>query len=258
MTYVLDNDATQAVTRFEMLAQLYDPLTLHGLDTIDVSTGWSCWEVGSGGGSIALELAKRVGPAGYVYATDIDQRWVPAYAPEQLKFITHDATQDQPPATDLDLVHARLVLSHLPEWPTVLDRMIHALRPGGWLLIGELDPMFAYNPDPRTDVDNLVNRVGDAFTRLLGSRGGDPRLGRRLPGELARAGLVNVISQGTIKVSVGPSPATQLMTANITQLAGELTALTGHELQRYCAVLAEPATVLHMPVFWLVAGRRPF
>src|ERR1039458_7122444 len=39
-----------------------------------------------------------------------------------------------------DLVHARLVLVHVPQRAQALAAMVAALKPGGWLLLEEADP----------------------------------------------------------------------------------------------------------------------
>jgi SAM-dependent methyltransferase len=52
----------------------------------------------------------------------------------------HDVGVDPPPGDGFDLVHARLVLVHVPQRAAALAAMISALRPGGWLLVEEADP----------------------------------------------------------------------------------------------------------------------
>ena len=51
--YVLDNAAEQTSARFAALPSLYDPGTIRHLEERGVAPGWTCWEVGGGGGSIA-------------------------------------------------------------------------------------------------------------------------------------------------------------------------------------------------------------
>jgi len=46
---------------------------------------------------------------------------------------------DPLPEAAFDLVHTRLVLVHLPERDRVLERLIAALKPGGWIAADELD-----------------------------------------------------------------------------------------------------------------------
>src|SRR5215831_4650513 len=75
-SYVFDNAAPQTVTRFSVLSALYDPGTIRRLDQVGVESGWRCWEIGAGSGSIATWLSARVGSGGFVLATDIDTRFL--------------------------------------------------------------------------------------------------------------------------------------------------------------------------------------
>ena len=52
----------------------------------------------------------------------------------------HDVAREAPPGDPFDLVHARLVLVHLPDRERALAAMVGALRPGGWLLVEDADP----------------------------------------------------------------------------------------------------------------------
>ncbi len=38
-----------------------------------------------------------------------------------------------------DLAHARAALTHIPERRRALERIISAIRPGGWLMIEDVD-----------------------------------------------------------------------------------------------------------------------
>src|SRR5436309_11708523 len=70
--YLLDNAGREAPARFGALSAMFDTGTIRHLEERGVARGWQCWEVGGGGGSIATWLARRVGLAGRVLATDID------------------------------------------------------------------------------------------------------------------------------------------------------------------------------------------
>lgn len=58
--------------RLKLQEDTIDPPTIRHLETIGVSQGWKCLEVGAGAGSIAQWLSNRVGPTGKAVATDID------------------------------------------------------------------------------------------------------------------------------------------------------------------------------------------
>jgi len=55
-------------------------------------------------------------------------------------FITgHNIVADELERDAFDLVHTRAVLVHLAERDIALDRLVAALKPGGWLLVEETD-----------------------------------------------------------------------------------------------------------------------
>jgi ubiquinone/menaquinone biosynthesis C-methylase UbiE len=129
-TYVFDNAGAQAGARFSALGALFDPGTIRHLTELGVAEGWHCLEVGAGGGSIATWLCDRVGAAGHVVATDIDPRFLDAVGSPNLELRRHDIASDPLPEAAFDLVHARLVLVHLPERDAALRRIVRALKPG--------------------------------------------------------------------------------------------------------------------------------
>lgn len=256
-SYTLDNAHQAAQVRMRVLESLYDAPTFAQFDAIGVAPGWRCWEVGAGGGSVAAELARR---GARVTATDTDLRWLPAELHTAATVLEHDVVAQDPPVYGLDLVHARLVASHLPEWRQVLPRLISALRPGGWLVLEELDPMTDYQPAPATATDVLVNRVGRAFTRVLASRGGNPTLGRGLRRQLDAAGLEATTSYGLVAEGRGGEPGVaELMAANVVQTGPLLReqGITDAEVAAYTRAMTDPGQYLNMPTFWLARGRKP-
>ena len=78
------------------------------------------WPTGSGAGLALLEgggpgaAASPSGPTGYVLATDIDPAWLDPRGAYEVR--QHDVAADPPPEPGtFDLVHARLVLVHVPD-----------------------------------------------------------------------------------------------------------------------------------------------
>jgi ubiquinone/menaquinone biosynthesis C-methylase UbiE len=145
--YLLANSGREAPLRFEALSELFDDGTIRHLEKCGVSRGWQCLEVGGGGGSIASWLADRVGPTGHVLATDIDLRFLETVKRANVEVRQHNIATDPLPEAGFDLVHARLVLLHLPKREQALERMISALKPGGWLVSEEYDSA-SMPPDP--------------------------------------------------------------------------------------------------------------
>lgn len=215
--YVFDNAAVQpAEARFTALPRLYDPATIRHLEALGVGLGWSCLEVGAGGGSIVRWLATRVGPGGRVLATDIDTRFLNARDQPPVEVLRHAITSDPLPEASFDLVHTRLVLAHLPERETALARMIGALKPGGWLLVEEFDT-FSMLPDSEINPVEQSLPLSMAMYRIMTAHGVDLRLGRLLPGRLKALGLADIDAEGRVLLWQGGSPGSMLLRANFEQ-----------------------------------------
>jgi ubiquinone/menaquinone biosynthesis C-methylase UbiE len=127
-TYLLDNAAPQTRERFDALSTLYDRESLQHLEDRGIEPGWNCLEVGGGGGTIAAWLAARVGPAGHVLVTDLDPRFLDAAKFSNVEIRRHNIVTDPLPDAAFDLIHARLVLIHIPEREQVLARLVRALN----------------------------------------------------------------------------------------------------------------------------------
>ena len=122
--YLFDNAALEAEARFGALASLFDPVTFRHLDSLGVREGWSCLEIGAGGGSVASWLATRVGESGNVLATDLDTQWLERrLLPPNVEVRRHSIGADPLPEAHFDLVHERLVLLHLRERIAALRRV---------------------------------------------------------------------------------------------------------------------------------------
>ena len=122
--YPFDNAAPQAGDRFASLAKLYDGVTRRHLDRFGIGAGQHCLEVGAGGGSVARFMSERVGPAGHVVATDINTDWMSGSQPGNVELRRHDIGVDPLPERAFDIVHARAVLTFVPERRSALMRMI--------------------------------------------------------------------------------------------------------------------------------------
>jgi len=83
--------------------------------------------------------------------------------------IRHDVGVDPLPEAAFDLVHARLVLIHVPQAAAALARLAAALRPGGWLVIEDFDPTFIDRSFATADGSDvaLVHKAYAALAELL-------------------------------------------------------------------------------------------
>jgi 2-polyprenyl-3-methyl-5-hydroxy-6-metoxy-1,4-benzoquinol methylase len=156
--YLFPNSDPETPARFAALSELFDEVSIHHLTKLGVRTGWHCLEVGAGSGSIAKWLADRVGPGGHVLATDIDTSFLRCIKSPNVEVRQHNIAVDALPEATFDLVHSRLVLNHVPQRDEALQRMISALKPGGWILVEDHDSG-SMPPDPVASAGEIVLRT---------------------------------------------------------------------------------------------------
>ncbi|WP_329066703.1 class I SAM-dependent methyltransferase [Streptomyces sp. NBC_01429] len=258
--YLLDNRQSEAGIRFDALSELFDPVTFRHVDQLGIATGMRCWEVGAGGPSVPLGLAERVGPSGAVVATDIDVSWTRDVAGGVIEVLRHDVAADPPPPGSFDLVHARLVLIHIPDRTEALRRMVQALRPGGWLLLEDADPGLQPLPCPDESgpEQRLANRLRSDFRALMTARGADLSYGRTLPRLLREAGLDDVRADAYFPIT---SPACAVLeAATVRQTRGLLVAeglATDEEIDRHLANVATGRLDVGTAPMVSAWGRRP-
>ncbi len=165
--YTLDPAWHAERDRLNSITSLYDPQTLQACSRLGLGEGWRCLDIGAGTGSVAELLAERVGENGRVLAVDIDVRFLEPLATDALEVLRADVRSDKLP-DGFDLVHARLVLEHLPEREAVLDAMVSATRPGGWVLVEDFDWSTAAAVDPPSEVHAKVVGALKAFFSMHG------------------------------------------------------------------------------------------
>jgi len=113
------------------------------LERLGVGPGWTCADVGAGGGDVTVALARLVGPSGRVYAVDSDPASRDAVAEAaarqagaQVVAVTQAAEELLLPEK-VDLCFCRFLLMHVAEPATVVSRMAAATKTGGWVLAQE-------------------------------------------------------------------------------------------------------------------------
>ncbi|GGL61577.1 methyltransferase [Streptomyces fumigatiscleroticus] len=256
--YSFSCDPALSREQHRRLAAAYDPITLPRLAATGVTTGWRCLDAGSGGGSVARWLARRVGSTGQVLATDLAPPEPGGRPP--LTVLAHDLRHDPLPEAAFDLIVVRLVLQHLPERQAVLGRLVRALVPGGWLQIDELD--ISYEPPlltPDEQAARLYTRFLAARSAALRAAGADPHWGRHVPAAMRAAGLADLDPQPHILLRSAGSAALRLLLHHTYHLRDQLIAagLTDRQLRQVRTVMRDPVFCAASGVLYSVQGRRP-
>ena len=259
--YLLDNASEKAGTRMDVLARLYDPTSRRVLEATGIGAGWRCLEVGGGGGSLARWMAERVGSSGAVLCTDIDTRIIErgrAGAADNLEVIRHDIAQDPLPAQAFDLAHARLVMIHVPQREHALEKMVRALKPGGWLVIEDFDSA-SLQPDAHINRFETPLPSSEAVRKYL-TRHQDGYFGRRLHGRFRELGLVDVSGEARMVMFDRGNGGADLMRVNFEQIGADVIAaglITRAQIDADLAMLERDEFAIPSPIMWSVIGRKP-
>jgi ubiquinone/menaquinone biosynthesis C-methylase UbiE len=144
----------------------------HVLDVLAVREGQTVADIGCGSGYFTVHLAKRVGPKGRVFATDLQQEMLDLLkkklASQKLgenvvpKLVTPDDAKL--PAGELDLVMMVDVYHELPNPPVTLAQIRRALRKEtgrlGLIEYRAEDPKVQIKPEHKTTLDQLKRELG--------------------------------------------------------------------------------------------------
>jgi ubiquinone/menaquinone biosynthesis C-methylase UbiE len=180
--------------RLRILSRVMQDTTLDLLKRAGLKSGMSCLEVACGGGDVAFDMARIVGSSGRITATDIDAEKLnlargeaKAQNLDNIEFLQGDIVR-QAAQGKFDLVHARFLLTHLPDPKAALANMRTALKPGGVIVIEDIDVSgcVSYPHSP------ALSRFVELYSSTVRVRGGDACIGPRLPGMLIEAGFTQV------------------------------------------------------------------
>jgi SAM-dependent methyltransferase len=260
--YLLDRDRQAALRRLQVVEQLEDPATIRRLEEIGVKPGWVCLEVGAGAGSIARWLDSRVSPGGHVVAADIEIDLLERLGAGNAEIRQLDLTRHSLEECAFDLVHARNLLIHLPDWEEILAKLVKSLRQGGWILLEEPDVMSdAADPNAPMAKRGLYEKGTAAVFDFLRSQGLDLHLGARLPTALRSLGLNHVHAEGIAPVFRGGdrrhrSPHASAF-AEIRESILAEGGISASEFREFLALYEDPRFSWREGLRMMVSGRLP-
>lgn len=257
--YLFDTGSDLGAEHVAHLEMLLDEATTRWLEGTGVGRGQRCLEIGAGGGSIARWMADRVGPSGRVVATEIEPKRVQDLPGVEL--YRSDITEGLPVDGPFDLIHARLVLAHLPRREQILAELVRALAPGGWLVLTEFSdrPMHVIAaPDP--SARELFERIQHLSTHVVSPAGGISwQWAAEVPERMMAAGLVDVQALEHAQTTSGGMDGCLLhRNLNVQAEAPLLQAgASPEELERYRALMLDPRFTAWFNQLICTRGRRP-
>ncbi|QRW03233.1 methyltransferase domain protein [Ceratobasidium sp. AG-Ba] len=148
-------------------------------------------DVGTGQGSWVQEMATEFPDAEFI---SLDVSPMAAHIPrENITFEVYDLYAGlAEPASSFDVVHMRHMAFKVPNYPALIRELHRVLKPGGLLLLGELENEAYGAADPDTPLGDAVPRLSRGLRLLreaLAAQGVMHDAGRRIPNILADADL---------------------------------------------------------------------
>ncbi len=165
--------------------------------------GLEVLDVGSGPGTISIDLARRVAPGGRVVGIDASSDIVAqatglaeSDGVDNVAFRVGDAYALDFADESFDVVHAHQVLQHLARPVDALREFRRVLRPGGVVAVREVD----YGGVLLTPATAGLLRWAELLQSVHRWDGGEPDAGRHLKGWARAAGFSEVESSGSVWV----------------------------------------------------------
>ncbi|MBI5853815.1 MAG: class I SAM-dependent methyltransferase [Nitrospirae bacterium] len=246
--------------RLRAIEQVCDAATRRRLLVTGVKAGWTCLEVGPGAGSVLGWMSEAVGPMGRVVAVDISTKFLGQQQPRNVEVHQADVRAVPLPEAAFDLVHARYVLIHLPDYQTALSKMLACLKPGGWLVLEE--PDFSASRGITGDAGQLasVAKVNQAIKAMYDKLGMDDALGLKLPSSLQHRGMGELTVEYDAPLSSGGSGMATMMKMSAEQLRDKYLAtgaVTALDLTQYGRFAEDPQSWAIYYATVAVTGRKP-
>ena len=247
--------------------ELYIPEATWLLDRLELAPGSHAIDLGCGPLGILDLLSERVGARGAVVGIEWESRFVDMAkillrerGIENVSVSAGDAAATGLPDASFRFVHERLLLIVVPEPEKVVADMARLAEPGGVVALEDVDVRSWICEPPHPAWERLFIAVETVYAR----DGKDLRIGRRLPGLLRAAGLVNVGCKPHARVN-GPGDFHQQQLLVFVKLFWrrivELGLIAEPELESLFkdleSHLAEPGTMVVSPTLFQAWGEKP-
>lgn len=211
--------------RLKLLSTAMGPYTARLLDDARIPQGAHVLDAGCGAGDVTREIARRVGADGRVVGIDMDPVEI-GFAREEvgslglgnIEFRTGNLLAIET-AERFDAVYARFLLSHLSRPQDGLERVMACLKPGGLIILEDVDFRGHFCHPERASFAHYVAWYEAAARRA----GVDPQLGPQLPSLLAKAGAWDIEARAVNPAGIA-GPIKEMAAATLAAVADRLVA----------------------------------
>ncbi|KZO94565.1 S-adenosyl-L-methionine-dependent methyltransferase [Calocera viscosa TUFC12733] len=222
-------------------------------------------ELGAGSGVWAFEMAQQF-PEAQVTAVDISPV-NETHKPANCKFQQVNLTKDWPfEPESFDVVHMRFLLVHMPNWPELAAKAASAVKPGGYLLLEDIDHHIYRENGPLPDE---VSKFYDIYHSHMGKTNVDPDTGVKLKTFLDESKLFEEVQCLEFHAPMVPfkedaklNKVGEVMRISLTRAYASLhlrmgeSGMTPEIIKGYADKLHDPNHWLYMPIFFTWARKH--
>jgi ubiquinone/menaquinone biosynthesis C-methylase UbiE len=191
--YVLGTHDAE-LARLSLQHKLWSGSAFDCWERAGIGPGKTVLDLGCGPGYTTLDLAALVAPTGQVLAIDESARFIEHLKKQQqtlgltsIDVRVMDAQYLDIAEASIDVVYTRWVLCYVSNPDTVLQGVVKALRPGGVFAVQDYLNLGGQLLAP---MSKAHARVVQVMVESWEQRGGDTKIGMRLPELMHRYGLI--------------------------------------------------------------------
>jgi 2-polyprenyl-3-methyl-5-hydroxy-6-metoxy-1,4-benzoquinol methylase len=179
--------------RLDVIHLVYGPVSMTALEAAGIGEAARAADIGCGTGVVSRWMAGRMGATGRVDGIDISPEQVgvagataAAAGSGAVAYQVGNAYEPSLPEGAFDIVFCRLVLCHLKEPSRAVKAMARLLKPGGRLVLVDMDLQDIFAMPHNQSYADYVREVVIPYQTKIGV---DYSVGLRLPDLMAEAGL---------------------------------------------------------------------
>ncbi|GAA1551027.1 class I SAM-dependent methyltransferase [Brevibacterium picturae] len=253
--YLFDSGSDLGAQQLNSLSALFDGNTRSILSPLLLPDSPHCLEIGAGNGSVARMIAEQTG--GQVVAIDLDTTHLPKSLGVEPR--RHDIREGVP-VGPFDLIHARLVLTHLSARREIFAQLVDELAPGGWLVLADVGLAEELLVAPQESDHDVWAKYNDAAYRQIGPAAGhDYSWADQVEAAMLDAGLTDVAAEHVVPLGRGGGPWAMYHSNLSRQAEAPLlsTGLSMEDMERYRTMLADPEFRARFFSLTYTIGRKP-
>lgn len=249
-------DARAEIKRLSVQAQSGWDKESRTLSWFGLQDGMSVLELGSGPGFVTEQLL-ALAPNSPITCVEIDpalleqaEQRLQHEARQRVRFVEGSVMELHLESDQFDFAYARLLFQHLPDPLGAAQEIWRVLKPGGKLVINDIDDaLFGLFDPPIPEFAPVI----EAFGQAQAARGGDRHIGRKLSRILTAAGFgasdLEVV--GSHSTNRGIEPYLQIINPERMRSLVEGGFLSEEDFERFRAALAAWAALPDAYTLWL-------